>query len=239
MSLLFLQHDSDETPARFGEMLRDLGHRLNVIQLYNGEPFPPDLDDIDGIISLGGPMNPDAGAEHPWMAEERSWLKAAHEQGLPVVGICLGAELLAEALGGEVAPMDQPEVGWHPVNLAFPGQMDPLFAGIPWQSHQFHLHGWEVSGLPPDATPFAGSAACRTQAFRVGLRSFGFQYHFEWTESDIRRASRDPFVAEQGVEPETLDKETSRYYADYRRLGDRLCERLGILVFGRPAAACV
>ena len=101
------------------------------------------------------------------------------------------AQLLAVALGGEVQRADAFEFGWHTVRLGFPGTIDPIYAGVRWESTQFHMHGHSVSTLPPGATPVAASQRCPIQAFRVGLKTYGVQYHFEWSESDIAAAATD------------------------------------------------
>ena len=231
MSLIIFQHHPDEGPAQIGRVLQDHGHRLRTIALWDGQAVPADRDDVDGILSMGGPMNVDETDAHPWIESESAYLKAAHEAGVPIVGICLGAQLIAAALGGEVGPMDQPEVGWHNVKLAFPGTIETLYQGIGWDSTQFHLHGQEVKTLPPGATPLAGSARCRTQAFVAGLKTYAFQYHFEWTRADIEHFSNDGLVRAAEVTPSQIAEGADRHYADYRRLGDLLCERIALLLF--------
>lgn len=231
MSLLIFQHHANEPPAALGEVLRNHGHRPRVVKLFAGEPLPPDLDDVDGIVSMGGSMNVDQADAHPWIAGEMALLKAAHDAGVPVVGVCLGAQLLAVALGGKVAAMAAPEAGWHNVKLAFPGTMETLYQGVPWDTMQFHLHGQEVTQLPPGATPLAGSKACKTQSFKVGLRSYGFQYHFEYTEADIKAAAGDELAKAAGLTAEALDAQTKGHYDAYRRLGNRLCENMALLLF--------
>ncbi len=231
MSLLVFQHHPNENPAQLGTILNDHGHKLRTIKLYEGEPVPPDLDDVDGVLSMGGPQNVDEAAKYPWITDEMAYLKLAHEKGLPIVGVCLGAQLIAAALGGKVAAMAQPEVGWQNVKLAFPGQIDPIYQGITWDSMQFHLHGQEVTALPPGATPLSGSKQCKTQAFKVGLTTYAFQYHFEWTEADLAVAARDPLASAAGVKPEALATQTREFYDDYRRRGDRLSEMMAMMLF--------
>lgn len=233
MALVVFQHAAFETAARLGETLRDFGHRLRVIELYKGQALPVDLDDVDGIVSLGGPMNVDQGAQYEWMAGEMELIAQAHSVDIPIVGICLGAQLIAKALGGEVGAMEQPEAGWHPVKEAFPGQIDPMLAGLPWSSWQFHLHGQEVKKLPDDATGLSGSQACRTQAFKVGLTTFGFQYHFEWTREVMEMVigRHQEMMGKAGVTADAIAQETEQHYPMYRHLGDRLCENLAGLLF--------
>jgi GMP synthase (glutamine-hydrolysing) len=231
MSLIVFEHHPLETAALLGSILLHYGHRLRVVQLHAGEAVPPDLDDVEGVISMGGPMNVDEAADHPWMDAELAYLRQAHETGVPIVGVCLGAQLIAKALGGTVEPMQAPEVGWHVLKLAFPGTIDPVFAGIPWQHIQFHLHGQHVAQLPPGATPLAGSQATRNQAFKVGLKTYGFQYHFEWDERILGIVSRDPLVEKAGLTADEIMQSTGEHYDGYRRLSNRLCHNIAGLLF--------
>ena len=186
---------------------------------------------MDGVIVMGGPMNVDQGDRYPWLEGEIGLVRAAHEGGVPVVGVCLGAQLIAVALGGKVGAMDKPEVGWGVVRLTFPGMTDPVFAGVGWETVQFHLHGQEVRELPGGGVSLAGSEGCRNQAFRVGGTTYGFQYHFEWGMDDLRAMARDPIVERGGKSEGEIIGEAGRYYEDYRRLGDRVSETLAMTLF--------
>src|SRR5690606_13531156 len=133
---------------------------------------PPDLDNLDGIISTGGPYDP-ADESLTWMTAELNFLRRAHERATPLIGLCLGCQLLARALGGEVGPMDPSgggvtsggggEFGWHPVTLTEAGKIDPIHAGIGWTTIQPHWHSSEVNKLPPGAIHLASSARCKVQ----------------------------------------------------------------------------
>ena len=233
MPILVFEHTPTETPARLGAALRDQGHRLRVLELYEGDPLPPDLDDVHGIVALGGPMNVDQTEQYHWLYSEMSLIRSAHDQQIPVVGLCLGAQLVAKALGGEVEPMDKPEVGWGEVELAFPGTMDPIFAGTPWRTQQFHLHEQTVSSLPAEGTPLASSAGCQYQAFKVGLTTYAFQYHFEWNREELNAVidANEAEIREAGQDPAKLKEETDQHYELYRHLGDRLCQMIATLLF--------
>ena len=231
MNLLVFEHHRHDTPAELGRILQQHGYRLRIVRLYAGEPVPADLDEIDGLISLGGPMNVDQNEQHPWLDAERATLRQAHEAGVPIVGVCLGAQLVAEALGGQVGPMDQPEVGWHDVTLAFGGTIDPIYAGIGWTTTQFHAHRQQVTQLPPAAVPLASSKMCRHQAFRVGLTTYAFQYHFEWNLDDLKQVATSDLVRQAGQDPDRIMAECRKYYDDYRRLGDRLSTTIATVLF--------
>lgn len=229
MSLLVFEHHPDETSGRLGEICRAFGHRLDVRRMYQGDAAPNDLNGVDGVISMGGPMNVSDADQHAWMKPQMALLRAAHDQGSPVVGVCLGAQMIAAALGGEVGAMSQTEVGWRPVTQAFAGTIDPLLAGVPWRSMQFHSHGCEVTAPPPASALLMSSDACRQQAFRVGLTTYGFQFHFEWTADRLRKVAAGDF-AKQSDNGQII-ADLPRHYDDYRRLGDRLCSQIAELLF--------
>lgn len=233
MALIVFQHTKAETAGRLGEILRDYGHRLKVVKLFAGAPVPADLEDADGIISLGGPMNVDETGQHEWMKAEMDLIAQAHERDLPIVGICLGAQLIAAALGGEVGEMQTPEVGWGQIKEGFPGQTDAMLAGLPWTSWQMHWHSQEVTKLPEEGTALSGSKLCKMQAFKVGLTTFGFQYHFEWTKSLIEAVAPgdQELIEKAGTDAAAIAEDTEAHYDMYRHLGDRLCENLANLLF--------
>src|SRR5699024_4287891 len=117
-------------------------------------------------ISLGGSVNVSGQfAEHSQVRQEEiAFIKQAHEANLPVIGICLGAQLLATALGGEVGPMDSPEAGWTKVKSSFFGTIDSILAGIPWDVWQFQMHGQEIKTPPEGASVLESSDACKVQS---------------------------------------------------------------------------
>ena len=233
MAIIVFEHHAMETSARLGQTLRDHGHQLRVIRLYAGDPVPVDLDDVDGIVSMGGPMNVDQAGEHDWISQEADFLKSAHEAGLPIVGVCLGAQLIAHALGGKVEKADKPEMGWLPVSQFRPGFPDTVFGGLPWKANQFHSHGQQVTELPPGGVLMASSDCCKNQAFRVGLTTYCFQYHFEWTRSDIDGVLNQfaDWIKQVGGDVDAIRQDTETKYDLYRHMGDRLCETLAAVLF--------
>ncbi len=230
MAIVILEHHPDETSAELGATLLRHNHRLRVLKLHAGQAVPPDLDDVDGVVSMGGPMNVEDAAAHPWMVAELALLKAAHERGVPIVGVCLGAQLVAAALGGEVKAMAAPEIGWHNVKLAFPGTVDPILQGIAWDTMQFHVHGQEVVKLPPEGVPLAGSKVCKTQAFKVGLTTYAFQYHFEWNQGQLQRILANDQWLRQHADTTAIAAQIDEHYTGYRRRGDRLCDNIANLL---------
>lgn len=235
MSIIVFQHSALALPGRLGLTLRDHGFRLDVRRpdLAGPHAVPTDLDGVLGVVSLGGPQNVSEQARHPWMKAEMDYLRRAHEAALPVIGICLGHQLLAAALGGTVSAMPRPELGFHTVSLNTTGQIEPVFAGIAWDCPQFQMHGEEVSSPPPGAAVLASSAACAVQAFRAGIRTFGFQYHFECGREMIRSfaASDADWLAQAGLSPGDVEQQAERYGEMFSRLADRLCVNLALLAF--------
>ncbi|MEM1099831.1 MAG: type 1 glutamine amidotransferase [Planctomycetota bacterium] len=235
MPLIVLQHHPLETPGRLGDELQRLGHRLDVRELFDGDAVPSDLDDVQGVISLGGPQDTDEVQRHAWMQPEIDFLKMAHDAEVPMLGVCLGAQLIAIALGGEVGRMDKPEAGFAKVSSSFFGTVDPLLAGVPWHHHAFHLHGCEVTKAPPGGTPIPlqGSAECKCQLFKVGLGTYGVQYHFEWTRSkliDVLDENAE-WLAKHDVDVAAIKGQFDEHYDLHRHLGDRLCHNFAKLLF--------
>ena len=229
MSILVIEHQQGEGAGRLGATLLARGRKLEICRIWNGDGLPTDLDGYEGVISMGGRMNVCEVSEHGWMRREMEILREAHEMERPVIGICLGCQMLATALGGEVGLLDGGcEIGWQEMRMAFPGTVEAVYAGLGWKQMQFHWHSYEVKKLPAGGVPLAFSKRCKIQAFKVGVRSYGFQYHFEVLREQISEFSR--VGAEErlaaGIDHGDLMSETDRYYDDFARIGDRLCELL-------------
>lgn len=185
MRLLVLQHIPVEHPGVFRDFLKEDGVDWNVVELDGGEPIPS-LAGYDALWVMGGPMDVWEEERYPWLVDEKAVIReAVSERGMPFLGICLGHQLLADALGGEVAPMAQPAVGILDVELTPAGRSDPLLAGLPQGFKCLQWHDAEVVEPPPDATVLAGSSRCAVQALRVGKNAYGLQYHVELTASTV------------------------------------------------------
>jgi len=233
MTILVFQHDDMCRPGRLGLTLRDHGYRLDIRRLNRGDGLPPDLDGVTGVVSLGGPQN--VGDDVAWMERECALIRQAQERDLPIVGVCLGAQLVAHALGGSVAKMDAPEIGFPVVDINPQGQIDTVLAGVAWSTAQFHHHAYEITELPPDSTILASSAQCNVQAFRTDARTYGFQYHFECDRpmiADLIRAYPKMLQA-AGLSEIDLNKAADEKYQFFARQADRLC--LNIATYLMPA----
>ena len=232
-TLIVFQHGDLEGPGRLGATLRDHGFRLDIRRPDRDGPsaIPPDLDNVHGVVCLGGGVNV---TEPPaWMAPEMDLLKQAHERRLPVIGICLGAQMLATALGGKVEPMAGPEWGMCPVAINTTGQIESMLAGVAWNSHQFQAHEQQVSELPPDATLLASSERCRAQVFRCGLRSYGVQYHFECDRAAIEAYAQKyaQALGRAQLTPDGLKRQLDAHYPLFARTADRLCVNIATYAF--------
>jgi GMP synthase-like glutamine amidotransferase len=170
------QHIDCEGPGTLADILRSKGAVIQILKTYRGEEIPEDLG--DALIVLGGPMGVYDEEEHPWMAQELAAIRRCLNAKIPVLGICLGAQMLAHLAGGRVYKGPVAEVGWHPVTLTAEGNNDPLFEGVPVNFEAFHWHN-DTFDLPYGAVRLAGSGHYPNQVFKLGERTYGFQCHLE------------------------------------------------------------
>jgi GMP synthase (glutamine-hydrolysing) len=181
-----LQHVAHEGPGAVALAISDAGGALSVVRLDRGDavPAPDEAPDMAGLVAMGGPMGVHDG--DAWLADERVLLRAAVEAGVPVLGVCLGAQQLAAALGAAVTPGPAPEVGVGEVHLTTDALEDPVFGPAPTPLPCVHWHR-DTFSLPEDAVRLAGNDAYANQAFRVGARAYGLQFHVEVTAALVAR----------------------------------------------------
>jgi GMP synthase-like glutamine amidotransferase len=232
MATCVFEHSDRTGIDRLGEVLRDHGQKLEIIRAHREEPIPVDLDGIDAIVICGGPQSPDDDSL-PWLKKEMDLLRLAHGASLPIVGICLGCQILARALGGEVALLeDGVEWGFHEIELTPAGREDPLFAGLPWRSMQLSAHRYHVKTSPPAARVLASSKRTPIQAWGLGLRTYGMQYHPEaYPETVERWADDEPETLEEaGLTREQLRRQVEEHYPTFARLAQRLFESMALML---------
>ena len=185
MRVHVLQHVAFEGLGCIADWL-DARHATVTCTRFFESPEIPALDDVDFVIALGGPMSVNDETTLPWLRDEKRFVAAAIAARKPVLGICLGAQLMASALGACVYPGSEKEIGWFPV-FAEPAGTDVKDGDafvLPAQIDVFHWHG-ETFDLPPTARLLASSAVCRHQAFQIGRRAIGLQFHLETTPASM------------------------------------------------------
>ncbi|MGN6267278.1 MAG: type 1 glutamine amidotransferase [Ginsengibacter sp.] len=181
----YFQHVPFEGPGSIQEWSIKNGHSLTSTNFYINET-PPDLNSIDWLIIMGGPMSVDDEKEFRWLPKEKSFIKNAIEKGKTVIGICLGAQLIAQILGAKVYPNKQKEIGWFPIRLTESAKQHPLFNGLNSEITVFHWHG-DTFELPENAIALAKSAACNNQGFIFNQNVLALQFHLETTRQGIQQ----------------------------------------------------
>jgi GMP synthase-like glutamine amidotransferase len=182
VKVLALRHVPFESLGRIAPLLDQRGIACDYADLYQeGAPLP-DIASYAGLIFLGGPMS--ANDPLPFLDRERAIVAGAVDAGQPLLGICLGSQLIARVLGAAVHRNREKEIGWFDIDFTEAAADDPLFAGIPGPETVFHWHG-DTWDLPAGATLLASSQACANQAFRAGRNIYGLQFHLEVTPAMI------------------------------------------------------
>lgn len=232
MHALTLQHVAHEGLGNIADWLRDAGYDIATTRFYETAALPTP-DSIDLLIIMGGPMSVNDEAEYPWLVEEKRFIRQVIEAGKPVLGICLGAQLIASALGARVRPNREKEIGWFPIQ-GLTTAAESGFA-LPASLEVFHWHG-ESFELPPGAVHLARSEGCENQAFLLAPRVVGLQCHLETTPESARtiwEQSRDELVPARFVQTdeEILANRPERYAA-IRRVMYELLDWLTAERFG-------
>jgi len=185
MRLHYLQHVPFEDAANIALWARENGHSVSRTLLYNDEP-PPGPDEFDWLVVMGGPMNIYEQDKHPWLAREKRCIEQAVAKDRTVIGVCLGAQLIADVLGGPVTRNKYPEIGWLEVQSTPETQNTRVFRDFPGSYVAFHWHG-DTFAIPPGAVRIAKSEACPNQGFLYKHNVVGLQFHLETTEESMNR----------------------------------------------------
>lgn len=184
MRILVFQHVAVEHPGIFRDFLAADGIPWDAVELDAGAPIPS-FGDYDALWVMGGPMDVWQEDEFPWLVPEKQAIRSWVDSGKPFLGICLGHQLLADAMGGTVAAGTAPEVGVLPIALTDAGARDPLFDGLPAQGTCFQWHGAAVQRLPDEGVILAETDICPIQSIKVGARAYGLQFHVEITDATV------------------------------------------------------
>ena len=216
MNVLAVVHGESVPVGSFGEVVVERGHRLES-WVPAAAATPPSLDAYDAVMLFGGAMHVDQEAHHPWLREEEQYVRALLDRRVPLLGVCLGGQIIAKAAGARVAPAAEPEIGWCDVELA---DEDPVLGVLPerFPAFQWHFYAFDV---PAGAVQLARSRVC-PQAFRLEGSAWAVQFHPEVTRAIVAR-----WVGEAPDEPregsEALLLETEQRIDEWTRLGRRLC----------------
>jgi GMP synthase-like glutamine amidotransferase len=196
MKFLVIKHAVVEGLGIFEQFCHAAGIALDAVELEQGDSFP-DIADYSALWVMGGAMNVGDEEAFPWLNDEKALIRrAVRELQLPYMGICLGAQLLADALGGAVQPMVEPEVGLLTVTMNATGCNHPLLNELPETLSVLQWHGQEVKYLPEGAILLASSDRCQVQAYAVGDYAFGLQFHSEFTDTTLADWTRIPAYSE-------------------------------------------
>jgi GMP synthase-like glutamine amidotransferase len=223
-------HVPFEGPARIADWAEARGHALAFSHLFAGDPLP-DVGLFDRLIVMGGPMGVADVDRHPWLEAEKRCIADAIAAGRSLVGICLGAQLIAEALDARVTRNPEKEIGWFPICLTAEGRQHPLCQGLDREQQVLHWHG-DTFSLPPGAVRLAESDACANQAFLARERILGLQFHLEMTPASVEALCAN---AADDLEPapyvqsaaQMLGVDAGRYGATGRTL-ETLLDRLPV-----------
>ena len=226
MKVIIIKHIDIEGPGTIGDFLdcNDIPYR--EIDIFNGEPLPDSLSEISAVIVLGGPMNVYEEDKYPFLKQEDEFLKEVIEEGLPTLGFCLGAQLIAKAKGAIVRKAPQKEIGWFKISLNRNGSSDPLFQEFPREIDVFQWHG-DTFDIPDGAVKLAESELCSNQAYRIGDNIYGLQFHVEVTDEMIYQwidAYRDEVDSLKGiVDPDQIISDTKAKSEDYKAQAKQFC----------------
>ena len=184
--ILVFQHVAAEPLGTLDPLIRRRGHRIRFVNFEREPDAQPSVDRYRGLVVLGGPMNVEERATRPHLMTELRAIERMLELGRPVLGICLGAQLLAHVLGAPVRRIERPEIGWYPLTTTDAGRLDPVLAPLGETSPVFQWHGRHFE-VPATAVHLARTDSCEQQAFRYGDNAYGFQFHLEMDQPLIER----------------------------------------------------
>ena len=213
--LLVFQHVPYELLGTLNPQLKDAGFRIRYVNFGREPHARPSLDGYQGLVVLGGPMNTDEVDAHPHIATEIELVREALAIDMPILGICLGAQIIAKALGAGVGRSGEKEIGWYSVSPTADGTADPLVSCFDSTEQIFQWHG-DTFDIPQGAVHLASSPGCPNQAFRYGENVYGFQFHLEVDEAVIERWLNVPHHKSEiealggKIQPEAIRTETER-----------------------------
>ncbi len=241
--LLVLQHVPHEILGTLNPLLKRAGFRIRYVNFARHPDAEPALEGYDGLVILGGPMSVNDAHRLPHLNTEMRLIEQALRRSLPLLGICLGAQLIAKTLGARVYPNAEKEIGWYDVSPTDHAESDPLLAEFQPTEKIFQWHG-ETFEIPKAGLHLAFSSLCANQAFRYGANVYGFQFHLEVDEPMIHRwlrvaENKKEILALGGkIDPEQIHAETPRHIGRLNQLSERVFGEF-IRLFGIEKTRCL
>jgi GMP synthase (glutamine-hydrolysing) len=225
---LAIVHQPDAGPGVFAEEMQARGVELDHWMLSERGSGPPgEIAEYDAVLTFGGAMHADQEDRHPWLRFEKDFLAAIIDDGMPILAVCLGCQLLAEAAGGSARRASEPEIGWFEIEVTDAGSADPVIGPLAPSFTGFQWHSYEA--VPPDGAVILARSAVCPQAYRIGDRVWGIQFHAEVTAPNLSHWIEDYRSDEDavriGIDPVKLRQETEPQIGDWNRLGRELCGR--------------
>jgi GMP synthase (glutamine-hydrolysing) len=225
--VLAIVHQADAGIGVFAEAIANAGAELEEWSPPDGPDPPGELREYGAVIALGGAVHVDQEPEHPWLAAEKRLLDRLLRDRTPLLGVCLGAQVLAAAAGAEVRRAREPEIGWYGVSTSTEAAGDALLGALPARFEALEWHSYEFA-LPAGATLLARSERC-LQAFRIGELAWGIQFHAEVTGGDLESwiddYRSDPDAVAAGLDPDAFRARSRARIAGWNEFGRGLCTR--------------
>lgn len=225
-TVTLLQHIHCETPGIISECLKSEGVETRRIRTFERDPIPSCMDAQAGLIVMGGPMSVYDHERYPFLLQEQRLIEAALKDNKPVLGVCLGSQLLAATLGADVKSGARKEIGWHAITLARDAASDALWKDLPSQFTAYHWHG-DVFELPYEAVSLASSEMTACQGFRYGKNAYGFLFHMEITEQIIHNMVKvfSGELEEENIAAQSIIEKTRDFLPDLQTIGCRVFQR--------------
>lgn len=231
MRVIVLQHVQCETLGTIADALAAKGVEAQYVRSHEGDKIPSELGDAAGLIVMGGPMGVYEQDLHPFLREELHLIESALQHERPILGVCLGSQLLAAALGASVRKNTAKEIGWYSVTLTPSGREDSLWTGVSAAFMGFHWHG-DIFDLPREAVSLAFSGLTPCQAFRYGRNVYGFLFHMEVT-AEMVEAMVDTFqdeLRQEGIDGRDLITKAGDYLSQLQQIGASVYRRWAALL---------